>query len=115
MTRAPAAAASACDPSEEPLSATSTSPPIAARSRNSRALRTHLATVAASFRHGIKIVNSAMARLPRKKKVPRRVPFVAKRTSLLCLVAAAGAGQVLRADVRAVGRRTAAPAEQARA
>src|SRR5882672_11092733 len=46
-----------------------------------------------------------------KKKVPRRVPFYATG---LRLVAAAGAGQVLQRQGRAVSRRTAAPAVGAR-
>src|SRR5258706_8608648 len=49
--------------------------------------------------------------MTQKKKVPRRVPFYA--TSLR-LVAAAGAGQVLQRQSRAVYRRTAAPAVGAR-
>src|SRR5258706_4123629 len=47
-----------------------------------------------------------------KKKVPRRVPFYATE---LRLVAAAGAGQVLQRQGRAVSQRTAAPAIGARA
>src|SRR5712664_2461678 len=47
--------------------------------------------------------------LKAKKRAPARAPFEFMRRS----VAAAGAGQVFRVDARAVGARTAAPAEQA--
>src|SRR6266699_3825580 len=58
-TRAPAARASSCDPSVEPLSATNTSPWIPVRSRKLRPLRTQVATVSASLRHGIRMVSSS--------------------------------------------------------
>src|SRR5687768_14527900 len=80
MTRAPAARASPGDWSVEPLSATRTSPSMPARCRNPRAFFTHRATVAASLRHGMRMVSSVIRRLPvrlprSKKKVPRKVPF----------------------------------------
>src|SRR5438445_7273446 len=111
-TRAPAAAATAREPSSEPLSATSTSPAIPARSRKPRALAMQLPTVGASLRQGMSIVNSVIERPshPPKKKVPRRVPFIEAKLRLL---AAAGTGQVLE---RRVGARAAAgPSRQTRA
>src|SRR3981189_605880 len=71
-TRAPAASATAREPSSEPLSATSTSPAIPARSRKPRALAIQLPTVAASLRQGMRIVSSVIERLgaPQKKRYP---------------------------------------------
>src|SRR6267143_839137 len=111
-TRAPAAAATAREPSSEPLSATSTSPAIPARSRKPRALAMQLPTVGASLRQGMSIVNSVIERPshPPKKKVPRRVPFTEAKLRLL---AAAGTGQVLERNVGA--RAAAGPAVQSRA
>src|SRR5205814_3860191 len=110
MTRAPARCASIREPSSEPLSAISTSPSIPERSRKLRALATQLPTVAASLRQGMRMVSSVKPFFaPAKKKVPRRVPFIEAKSLLL---AAAGAGQILRADGGAVGVQSAAPAEQ---
>src|SRR2546421_10633391 len=110
MTRAPARGASIREPSSEPLSAISTSPSIPERSRKLRALATQLPTVAASLRQGMRMVSSVKPFFaPAKKKVPRRVPFIEAKSLLL---AAAGAGQILRADGGAVGVQSAAPAEQ---
>src|SRR5258708_26618625 len=112
LTLGPAQAAGSREASVEPVSATSTSPSTAARRRKLRAFATHWPTVAASFRQGIRMVSSVIRR-PRaallKKKVPRRVPFIKAKSRLL---AAAGAGQIFRADGGAVGRQAAAPAVQ---
>ena len=51
-TRAPACVASCCEPSVLPLSATTTSPLTPSRSMLPSALRTQVATVSASSRHG---------------------------------------------------------------
>src|ERR1700756_1906171 len=59
MTRAPSRSASAADPSDEPLSAISTSPAIPARSRNDFAFATQMEIVSASLRHGIRMVSSS--------------------------------------------------------
>src|SRR5262245_13664805 len=58
MTRAPAASASACDPSVDPLSETTISPRTPSRSRHSAAFCTHTATVSASLRQGMRTVTS---------------------------------------------------------
>src|SRR5215831_994789 len=95
-TRAPSAAASACDPSLDPLSATSTSPTIPALSRNPRAFATHARTVAASLRQGIKIVSSVTrerAESTKKKGTPKGTFF---RKDLR--LAAARTGKVLQPD-----------------
>src|SRR6266481_1805607 len=57
-TRAPPAAAIACEPSVLPLSAITTSPVQPLRARKARALEMQLAKVSASLRHGIRMVNS---------------------------------------------------------
>src|SRR6516164_10884603 len=63
-TRAPFAAAIACEPSVLPLSAITTSPVQPLRARKACALDIQLASVPASFRHGIKIVNSQALLMP---------------------------------------------------
>src|SRR5882724_9414588 len=60
-TRAPFAAAIACERSVLPLSAITTSPVQPLRARKARALEMQLASVSASLRHGIKIVNSQVS------------------------------------------------------
>ena len=57
-TRAPHDRAISCEPSVEPLSATTTSPAIACLARKALALRMQTASVSASFKHGMRIVNS---------------------------------------------------------
>src|SRR5215469_4791523 len=57
-TRAPASSASCWLPSVLPLSATTTSPLIPLSAMNFTALRTQVATVSASLRHGITTVSS---------------------------------------------------------
>src|SRR5260370_10554989 len=57
-TSALLALASAWEPSVLPLSATTTSPSMPLRARKPRALVMHEARVSASFKHGIKMVNS---------------------------------------------------------
>ena len=57
-TRAPHRSAISTEPSEEPLSATMTSPSQAAIRNQCCAFRTHVSNVAASFRHGITMETS---------------------------------------------------------
>src|SRR5262249_27467208 len=52
------ARARSCEPSVLPLSATMTSPLTPSRSRQARALATHVPTVRASFRHGMTTLTS---------------------------------------------------------
>src|SRR5262245_42995021 len=108
-TRAPPASASACDPSLEPLSATSTSPAMPALRRNPRAFAMQAPTVAASLRQGIRIVSSvtrASRNAPKKKGTPKGTFFPSSPR-----LAAAGAGQILLRNSRA--GRAALPAPQA--
>src|SRR3954462_129321 len=85
------------------------------RRRKPRPFSTHFATVAASFRHGMRMVSSVIgaslfAPEPQKKRYPGGYLFEAKTA----LLAAAGAGQVFRRHSGAVGGVvTAAPAEDA--
>src|SRR3989454_2619281 len=110
MTRAPARSASIREPSSEPLSAISTSPSIPARWRKPRALATQLPTVAASLRQGMRMVSSVIPfPTPKQKKGTPKGTFYEAKSLLL---AAAGAGQILRADRGAVAGRSAAPAKQ---
>src|SRR5687768_3932565 len=110
ITRAPACSASVRESSCEPLSATSTSPATPLRSRKARAFSTHFPTVAASSRHGIRIVSSTPPPRPgdlKKKRYPEGYLF----PKLSLLLAAAGARQEFRRHTGR-GSRAAVPAEQ---